>query len=150
MQPKLPHFRPEVARKPILRINLRCQRGDAVGGKARGSFADHVRIFAKGEIKRLIHPPSSHDPLLAPRLSRSPLLAISAIAGVMNHEDCASGISPPPSSRAEAIHEQEVVENRRVEGALEQTVRDRKSVVWGKSVSVRVDLGGGRITKKKK
>src|SRR3546814_4746151 len=30
MQPTLPHFRPEVARKPILRINLRCQRGDAV------------------------------------------------------------------------------------------------------------------------
>src|SRR3546814_15814295 len=27
---------------------------------------------------------------------------------------------------------------------------DRKSVVWGKSVSVRVDLGGGRIIKKKK
>src|SRR3546814_4114341 len=53
----------------------------------------------------------------------SDLLAISAIAGVMNHEDCASGICPPPSSRAEAIHEQEVVENRRVEGALEQTVR---------------------------
>src|SRR3546814_9172894 len=127
MQPKLPHFRPEVARKPILRINLRCQRGDAVGGKARGSFADHVRIFAKGEIKRLIHPPSSHDPLLAPRLSRSPLLAISAIAGVMNHEDCASGICPPPSSRAEAIHEQEVVENRRVEGALEQRSEEHTS-----------------------
>src|SRR3546814_19985838 len=71
----------------------------------------------------LIHPPSSHDPLLAPRLSRSPLLAISAIAGVMNHEDCASGICTPPSSRAEAIHEQEVIENRRVEGAREQTVR---------------------------
>src|SRR3546814_14859100 len=27
---------------------------------------------------------------------------------------------------------------------------DRKSVVWGKSVSVRVDLGGGLIMKKKK
>src|SRR3546814_12943008 len=27
---------------------------------------------------------------------------------------------------------------------------DRKSVVWGKSVSVRVDLGGGRRIKKKK
>src|SRR3546814_17330088 len=27
---------------------------------------------------------------------------------------------------------------------------DRKSVVWGKSVSVRVDLGGRRLTKKKK
>src|SRR3546814_14257227 len=27
---------------------------------------------------------------------------------------------------------------------------DRKSVVWGKSVSVRVDLGGGRVIKKKK
>src|SRR3546814_13978290 len=28
--------------------------------------------------------------------------------------------------------------------------QDRKSVVWGKSVSVRVDLGGGRLMKKKK
>src|SRR3546814_12185203 len=28
-------------------------------------------------------------------------------------------------------------------------IRDRKSVVWGKSVSVRVDLGGGRIIKNK-
>src|SRR3546814_15240882 len=28
--------------------------------------------------------------------------------------------------------------------------QDRKSVVWGKSVSVRVDLGGHRIIKKKK
>src|SRR3546814_18900176 len=27
---------------------------------------------------------------------------------------------------------------------------DRKSVVWGKSVSVRVDLGGSRLIKKKK
>src|SRR3546814_17998537 len=27
---------------------------------------------------------------------------------------------------------------------------DRKSVVWGKGVSVRVDLGGGRVIKKKK
>src|SRR3546814_18003794 len=27
---------------------------------------------------------------------------------------------------------------------------DRKSVVWGKSVSVRVDLGGRRLIKKKK
>src|SRR3546814_11103493 len=31
-----------------------------------------------------------------------------------------------------------------------QPVRDRKSVVEGKSVSVRVDLGGRRIIKKKK
>src|SRR3546814_17409772 len=28
--------------------------------------------------------------------------------------------------------------------------QDRKSVVWGKSVSVRVDIGGRRIIKKKK
>src|SRR3546814_16534494 len=35
---------------------------------------------------------------------------------------------------------------RREEGPL----ADRKSVVWGKSVSVRVDLGGRRIIKKKK
>src|SRR3546814_18223649 len=34
-------------------------------------------------------------------------------------------------------------------GNIEQTLADRKSVVWGKSVSVRVDLGGCRIIKKK-
>src|SRR3546814_17571861 len=31
-----------------------------------------------------------------------------------------------------------------------QRERDRKSVVWGQGVSVRVDLGGRRIIKKKK
>src|SRR3546814_11406290 len=35
-------------------------------------------------------------------------------------------------------------------GQFEPDVRDRKSVVSGKSVSVRVDLGGRRIIKKKK
>src|SRR3546814_6541401 len=32
---------------------------------------------------------------------------------------------------------------------LEEAIKDRKSVVQGKSVSVRVDLGGRRIIKKK-
>src|SRR3546814_11853493 len=35
-------------------------------------------------------------------------------------------------------------------GSSPSPTRDRKSVVEGKSVSVRVDLGGGRIIKKKK
>src|SRR3546814_11304677 len=40
---------------------------------------------------------------------------------------------------------------RILEGLLvDAESRERKSVVWGKSVSVRVDLGGGRILKKKK
>src|SRR3546814_12973685 len=37
-----------------------------------------------------------------------------------------------------------------IEAPLLRRHRDRKSVVSGKSVSVRVDLGGGRIIKKKK
>src|SRR3546814_12966840 len=39
-----------------------------------------------------------------------------------------------------------------VEALLEpvEQIGDRKSVVWGKSVSVRVDLGGRRIMKKKR
>src|SRR3546814_17469833 len=32
-------------------------------------------------------------------------------------------------------------------GELMKNLRDRKRVVWGKSVSVRVDFGGGRIIK---
>src|SRR3546814_12066104 len=34
-------------------------------------------------------------------------------------------------------------------GVADRADGDRKSVVWGKSVSVRVDLGGRRIIKKK-
>src|SRR3546814_12403105 len=38
----------------------------------------------------------------------------------------------------------------RLEGPAGEKLRDRKSVVEGKSVSVRVDLGGRRIMKKKR
>src|SRR3546814_14455659 len=40
--------------------------------------------------------------------------------------------------------------HQRPTGRTSRTVVDRKSVVSGKGVSVRVDLGGGRIIKKKK
>src|SRR3546814_20086143 len=43
---------------------------------------------------------------------------------------------------------QRVVARREVSRV--QTRQDRKSVVWGKRVSVRVDLGGRRTIKKKK
>src|SRR3546814_18011890 len=39
------------------------------------------------------------------------------------------------------------IDKKRIDAAL---AADRKSVGWGKSVSVRVDLGGRRIIKKKK
>src|SRR3546814_13809190 len=39
---------------------------------------------------------------------------------------------------------------RHLDRCLQRSRRDRKSVVSGKSVSVRVDLGGRRILKKKK
>src|SRR3546814_18838511 len=56
------------------------------------------------------------------------------------------------------LREQAVGMIKQVPGLLDEDVdklgiqvaKDRKSVVWGKSVSVRVDLGGGRIIKKKK
>src|SRR3546814_12912778 len=41
-------------------------------------------------------------------------------------------------------------QRRRTGGALAPALGDRKSVVEGKSVAVRVDLGGRRIIKKKK
>src|SRR3546814_14764761 len=50
MQPKLPQFRPEVARKPLLPIKLRSYRGDAAGVHPRGSFADTPRIYTKAQI----------------------------------------------------------------------------------------------------
>src|SRR3546814_13551544 len=40
--------------------------------------------------------------------------------------------------------------DKRVRQAFYQAIDDRKSVVEGKSVSVRVDLGGRRLSKKKK
>src|SRR3546814_13961725 len=47
-------------------------------------------------------------------------------------------------------HEQRDGEDAPEERQQEQGKADRKSVVLGKSVSVRVDLGGSRIIKKKK
>src|SRR3546814_15560473 len=45
--------------------------------------------------------------------------------------------------------EREAHWNKRA-AAIRATIEDRKSVVEGKSVSVRVDLGGRRVIKKKK
>src|SRR3546814_21057417 len=44
----------------------------------------------------------------------------------------------------------ESLEGKRGNPRIKPPFPDRKSVVQGKSVSVRVDLGGGRIIKKKK
>src|SRR3546814_13264827 len=47
----------------------------------------------------------------------------------------------------------EAIQETRMYVRRPRTIReriDRKSVVWGKSVSVRVDTGGGGIIKKKK
>src|SRR3546814_14716100 len=56
------------------------------------------------------------------------------------------------AERGDAVeHEPDVVEGRGVVShGADTTGGDRKSVVEGKSVSVRVDLGGRRILKKKK
>src|SRR3546814_16200337 len=58
-------------------------------------------------------------------LSRAPSFRVHARAGRRRAEGAAGRGQPCPSGG------------------------DRKSVVWGKSVSVRVDLGGGRIITKK-
>src|SRR3546814_13280235 len=57
----------------------------------------------------------------------------------------------PQNSNAAATehHRMKISGSTRNEDQL-NPVRDRKSVVTGKSVSVRVDLGGRRIMKKKK
>src|SRR3546814_19907465 len=64
------------------------------------------------------------------------------------------GIEIAPCERerigGEALHRGPLVGRRRHEAtSLGGDRRDRKSVVEGKSVSVRVDLGGRRIIKKK-
>src|SRR3546814_14192771 len=52
--------------------------------------------------------------------------------------------STPQIARSQGIDSSAFV------AAVSRLPIDRKSVVWGKSVSVRVDLGGRRIIKKKK
>src|SRR3546814_12141060 len=61
---------------------------------------------------------------------------------------CSSDLS---SSAAEGGRAVSVIADLGVEQPVERVDHevDRKSVVWGKSVSVRVDLGGRRIIKKK-
>src|SRR3546814_13698142 len=57
-----------------------------------------------------------------------------------------TGRSSPPSPASEEVP----LSSDTAPPAARTTSRDRKSVVEGKSVSVRVDLGGRRIMKKKK
>src|SRR3546814_16081397 len=57
-----------------------------------------------------------------------------------------SRLALPPLQLIEQTSERE----NRQDWQRDLLVLDRKSVVWGKSVSVRVDLGGLRIIKKKK
>src|SRR3546814_15278823 len=61
-------------------------------------------------------------------------------AGIAAFGDPACGIGGPSAAGRAA----------RITAFLRECPIDRKSVVWGKSVSVRVDLGGRRIIKKKK
>src|SRR3546814_4641808 len=55
-----------------------------------------------------------------------------------------------PHRARELVEEFPFLDDVRARRRIEQCGRDRKSVVQGKSVSVRVDLGGLRIIKKKK
>src|SRR3546814_9365097 len=54
-------------------------------------------------------------------------------------KDCDSGFAQPCHVAGQHVHLE-----------IEARPRDRQSVVEGKSVSVSVDLGGGRINKKKR
>src|SRR3546814_2640320 len=53
-----------------------------------------------------------------------------------------------PGERLDAQGRPLAADDAKIDALLEREVRDRKSVVSGKSVSVRVDLGGRRIIKK--
>src|SRR3546814_16435761 len=70
------------------------------------------------------------------------------------HTLCSSIISQQLSSKAADTIQMRVMAGigalKRIEPDLLVAATDRKSVVWGKSVEVRVDLGGRRIIKKKK
>src|SRR3546814_15986599 len=65
-------------------------------------------------------------------------------------EDLKTGPKAPHSTTMTAAEEAMIVAFRRHTLLPLDDCLDRKSVVWGKSVSVRVDLGGRRIIKKKK
>ena len=51
VQAKRAHGGPQVAGEPVLGVDLSRQRGDMIGGKTGGAFADHVRMLAQSEIE---------------------------------------------------------------------------------------------------
>src|SRR3546814_18501303 len=90
-------------------------------------------------------------------MSRTELNGLGSIAAADAWFEIAAFV-PPPISIASAPEEQGPWSRRaghpladwKFEIANDDTRLDRKSVVSGKRVSVRVDLGGRRIIKKKK
>src|SRR3546814_11970588 len=74
--------------------------------------------------------------------------ALKAAGDVVGEREIAllgPGATPVEQQRAQAVRCQPAQQR-----ALGREVKDRKSVVEGKSVAVRVNIGGWRITKKKK
>src|SRR3546814_20741895 len=67
-----------------------------------------------------------------------------AVVGVVEIASCLLGLHTP-----RALHEHAGDDLEAVGNAMLEFLEDRKSVVKGKSVSVRVDLGGRRAIKKK-
>src|SRR3546814_3513503 len=63
--------------------------------------------------------------------------------------DAVRGLSSELATMKEAVHTLDVVETALLSAHADGSIRDRKSVVSGKSVLVRVDLGGRRIIHKK-
>ena len=81
VQAKFAHCRPKlVSGEPILSIDLCRKRGDLVGRKAVGGFADHFRIFAKREVKcgKVAH----HQANALRRLRLQPFMVCPSKAGV--------------------------------------------------------------------
>ena len=51
VQAERAHFRPQLPGEPVLRVDLRGDRRDPVGGEAAGGVADRVRHLAEFEIE---------------------------------------------------------------------------------------------------
>src|SRR3546814_14657497 len=76
---------------------------------------------------------------------------ITETSGIVKYQDLVEGTTLEERvDEATGIAQRVVTENRAFGRKKNDDLRDRTSVVWGKRVSVSVDLGGGRSIKKKK
>src|SRR3546814_11839166 len=125
-----------MTRLSLVRARSRAQRGGrGVGGQVELERRDRdIAVVDRLEVAVVAQ-------AVLDAVEAEPVIAIAARVGALDDRTAAIIVETLPC-------EADALDFGGGKGGKVDIDQDRKSVVWGKSVSVRLDLGGGRLVQK--